>query len=160
LKREVETNKAVYQTTLEKGKEATVAAAMSASNAHVLDPAAVPRGAYKPNLPLNLALGSIVGLFVGAAFVVVRSRLDVSIQSPGALGNQVRLQELGVIPSAKSDPEVRALTRRAYSVLLETAVKRRNSGGSILAVKGGNQRAAESLELISWTRKRSMLAEA
>jgi polysaccharide biosynthesis transport protein len=160
LKREVETNKTLYQTTLEKGKEASLAAAMSSNNAHIVDPALVPRNPLKPSLPFNLALGSIGGLILGAGFVVVRTRSNASIQGPGIFGAQIRVQELGVIPSAKTDPEVRALTRRARSVLRGTVAKTRNKPGSMLKPEIGNPKVTDCLEMVTWTRKRSMVAEA
>jgi len=161
LKREVETNKALYQTTLQKGKEASVAAAMSSNNARVIDAAKVPHAPYRPSLPFNLTLGGIGGLFFGAVFVIVRFRSDVSIHAPGTLGVQVQLRELGVIPSAKTDPGLRSLTRRNRSVLSEALVKKQNRPGNILfKADVENPRAMESLELVTLIRRNSMVAEA
>jgi polysaccharide biosynthesis transport protein len=159
LKREVETNNTLYQTTMEKGKQASVAAAMSSANARVIDKAQVPRGPARPNLPFNFALGALGGLALGIGFVVVRSRSDASIHNPGALGPQIRVQELGVIPSAKVDPEVLALTNRTRAALSGTVAKR--SGTTLSALPEAKiPKVTDSLELVNWNRKHSMLAEA
>jgi capsular exopolysaccharide synthesis family protein len=158
LKREVETNNTLYQTTMEKGKQASVAAAMSSNNARVIDAALVPRNPYKPNLPFNFALGALGGLVLGVGFVIIRSRSDVSIHNPGSLGPQIRVQELGVIPSAKADPEVLALTHRTRSALRGTVVKPAKPG--TLSALPEAPRVTDSLEMVNFTRKHSMLAEA
>src|SRR5262245_8774762 len=51
LQREAETNKKLYETTLQQGKEASLAAAMRASSAHVLDPAGASAVPITPNFP-------------------------------------------------------------------------------------------------------------
>ena len=153
LKREVESNKALYQTTLQKGKEASIASAMRTNNARIVDRAGVSRLPGTPNLPLNLALGSLGGLFCGAVLIIVRSRTDVRVHAPDALGAMLSIQQLGVIPSAKVDPEVRALARRSRSKIDKPGVAK-------MLFKSETTNRSESLELVTWTRNRSILAEA
>src|SRR5262245_34971732 len=107
LQREAETNKKLYETTLQKAKEASLSQAMQASSAHVLDPAGASAVPITPNFPFNLTLGIFGGLVCGALFVIVRSRMDLTIQSPGVLELQMNLRELGVIPVATIDPTLR-----------------------------------------------------
>jgi len=153
LKREVESNKALYQTTLLRGKEASIASAMRTNNAHIVDRARISRLPGAPNVPLNLALGSLGGLFCGAVFIIVRSRTDVRVHAPDALGAMLSIQQLGVIPSAKVDPEVRALARRSRSKIDKGGVAK-------MLFKSETTNPSESLELVTWTRNRSILAEA
>jgi polysaccharide biosynthesis transport protein len=159
LKREVETNRELYKTTLQKGKEASLASAMRTNNARIVDRARVPRLPQQPNVPLNVALGSMGGLFCGAVFVIVRARSDVKIQSPDMLGSQLSLRELGVIPSAKTDPEVRALARRSRTAVGGKAEG--GNGGKVLFSPAEKEtKPGETLELATFTRNRSILAEA
>jgi capsular exopolysaccharide synthesis family protein len=100
LKREVDTNREVYEAMLQKVKEYGIASAMQAANVRVVDAAKPPRLPYKPNYPLNSALGLMGGLFMGVMFVVIRERADRSIQSPGDTPYYLDVPELGVIPCA------------------------------------------------------------
>src|SRR5262249_38969089 len=65
LQREAETNKKLYETTLQKGKEASLASAMRTSSSHVVDPAFADPVPIKPNFRFNLALGIFGGLLCG-----------------------------------------------------------------------------------------------
>lgn len=103
LKREVDTNRQLYDSMLQKVKEAGITAAMRANNIHVVDAADVPLIPYKPNPLRNALMGVMGGLCLGIVFVLVRDRIDSSIQSPGDASMFLNVPELGVIPTAQSD---------------------------------------------------------
>src|SRR5262249_6160957 len=73
LQREAETNKKLYESALQQAKEASLASAMRASSARILDPAVASIIPVKPNFSLNLSLGILGGLICGGLFVIVRS---------------------------------------------------------------------------------------
>ena len=102
-KREVKTNRQLYDNLLQRVKEAGVAAAMRASNIRVVDPAKPPRRPHKPNHALNSALGLLGGIFLGVAFVFVSERADRTLKQPGDATNYLRVPELGVIPASVAD---------------------------------------------------------
>ena len=112
LQHEVDTYRKLYDTTLQKGKEATLASALRPLNARIVDPARSPRMPYKPNLSINLMLGLFGGLFSAVALVLLREQADGSIRVPGSVSVYLNLRELGVIPAAKSDPDSLAITGR------------------------------------------------
>src|SRR5262249_15450377 len=151
--REVETNKKLYEAALQQNKEASLASAMRTSNARVVDAAIVPRVPMSPNLPFNVALGMLGGLLCGAAFVIVRSHLDVSVQAPGLLEARLNLRELGIIPVATVDPGVLPLSgsRRALGPA--------NGNGS-RTIASREEEANDCLELVTWNRKTSVISEA
>ena len=62
LQREVDTYRKLYETTMQKGKEASVASALRPVNAKIVDSAGVPQVPYKPNLIRNLNYGLLSGL--------------------------------------------------------------------------------------------------
>ena len=99
LKREVDTDRQIYEAMLQRVKEAGIASAMRASNIRVIDQARTPEQPYSPNLPLNCAVGMLCSVMFGVAIVVTRSRSDRSLQEPGEAGWLLGLPELGVIPS-------------------------------------------------------------
>ncbi len=104
LKREVDTNRELYDNMLQRVKEAGIAAALRASNIRVVDPASPPGSPYKPSMKHNAALGMLFGLCAGIAIVFLRERTDRSIQEPGETESYINLPELGVIPAAETDP--------------------------------------------------------
>src|SRR5436309_1241775 len=153
LKREVDTSRQLYDSMLQKVKEYGIASAMRASNIRVVDPAKPSRWPYKPNLFQYAQLGLIAGLFLGVVLVVLRERADRSILAPGDAPFYLKLPELGVIPSAKTDPGLRAALKNPPVLHLNAALEPNQPGGNS---KGNGGR---SVELVTWQRKLSLLAE-
>ena len=101
LQHEVDTNRELYDALLLRIKQAGLAAAMRSSNVVVVDQAKPPVLPYRPNFPMNTALGLVTGLFVGVGFVLMRDRFNQNIESPGLSQTYLRIPELGVIPAAR-----------------------------------------------------------
>lgn len=99
LKREVDTNRSLYDGVLQRMKEAQVAAGLNASNIRVVDPAQVPKGPAKPRVMLNLAFGLILGLSVGVGLAFFQEYLDNTLKTPDEVESLLRLPSLGLIPS-------------------------------------------------------------
>ena len=151
LKREVDSNRQIYEAMLQKVKEASVASAMRASNVRVVNPAKPPRLPYKPSLPMNAALGLVSGVFLGVMLVIVRERADCSIQAPGDAPSYLNVPELGVIPSAAA---ARSRQFRSYY----------RDGRRLTGPKAEGTEAKDAahgrVELVTWQRKPSVVAEA
>lgn len=139
LKREVDTNRQLYDGMLQKVKESSITAAMKASNIRVVDAARTPTLPYKPKLIVNLGLGLLTGLCLGLAFIVVGERANRAIQAPGDAAFYLNVPELGIIPSAKADPGKHLYASR----------RRPGEGAPLTAPK----------DLITFQRKPSLLAE-
>ena len=103
LKRDADSNRQLYDSMLQQLKQSTIASAISASNVRVVDPAIPPIRPYKPDLPHSALIGLLGGLFLGAAFIVMRDRADVTIQQPSQAPMFAHVPELGIIPSSKAD---------------------------------------------------------
>lgn len=101
LQHEVDTNRELYDALLLRIKQAGLAAAMRSSNVVVVDQAKPPVLPYRPNFPMNTALGLVTGLFAGVGFVLMKDRFNRNIESPGLSPAYLRIPELGVIPAAK-----------------------------------------------------------
>ncbi len=98
LKREVDTNKQLYEGLLQRLKEAQVSAGLKASNIRVVEPAEIPKSPVRPRVVLNLALGVILGLVVGVGLAFFQEYLDNTLKTPEEVERLVRLPSLGVIP--------------------------------------------------------------
>jgi capsular exopolysaccharide synthesis family protein len=145
LKGEADTERQLYESMLQRVKEAGLASALRASNIHVIDAAQVPKAPYKPNAVLNTALGLLSGAVFGFGYVVVRTRSDRRIREPGDTPVYLETSELGVIPSARSDRYV-GTKRMPKLVSLSTECQ---SGASV----------PNHPELRFWSREPSALAE-
>lgn len=99
LKREVESNRQLYDAMLQHVREASVASAMQASNVRIVDPAEPNPVPYKPNPAVNCAMGLFTGFCLGAAVLVFKQAANRSIQSPGDAANFLNVPELAAIPS-------------------------------------------------------------
>ena len=143
LKRDVDTNRELYDSLLRNVQEAGMTSALRATNIRVVDTAVPPVRRYKPNLLLNAALGLMAGAFFGVGFVVIRERADQSIQAPGQTALYLEVPELGVIPSAHAEGS------RRFSYYHDQA-RTRGSGPGIRASEpnnGSGNRATLGLEL-------------
>jgi capsular exopolysaccharide synthesis family protein len=172
LKREVDSNRQLYETMLQRVKESTIASAMRASNVRIVDLAEPPVRPYKPSVPINSVLGLICGLLGGVATVIVRARADCSLHSPDDVRFWLKIRELGVIPSAarelrvrrrdegnqRSKPRPRASIISLAQALAEAGPQNGDLVGSFSS-HGGEQKAADCAELISWQRKPGLVAE-
>jgi capsular exopolysaccharide synthesis family protein len=102
LKREVDTNRTIYNSLLRRLKEVEVTAGIEASNIQVIDPAEVPLGPDRPRPLLNLALAVLVGAFGGVGLAFFRERLDNSIKTPEDVERHLRAPTLGVVPQLRT----------------------------------------------------------
>ena len=136
LKREVDANRDLYQSTLQKVKEASVISAMASSNVRVVDPAKVPSGPSSPNLLLNLAIGALAGTMLSVLYGLLRERADESIRTPGQATRAFDIPELAAIPSAKRDVRIR----------IPMSVGNKAVGGASGAKKLGSGRNEEAFD--------------
>ena len=98
LKREVDTNRELYDGLLQRMKEVGVAAGIATNNIAVVDKAQTPRGRFKPNLSRNLLLALVLGLFAGGGLALLFEMLDDTIKSTADLERLVDRPILGVTP--------------------------------------------------------------
>ncbi len=102
LKREVDTNKQLYDGLLGRLKEAGVSAGLKASNVRIVDSAAPPRKPARPNFPLNLSLALVVGLGMGIGAAFLQQHLDNTLNSSEDVEQTLQLPALALIPSFES----------------------------------------------------------
>lgn len=118
LKRDVDSNRQLYDTMLQQMKHASIASAMSASNVRVVDPAEVPSFPVSPNFKINSAVGLLSGLFLSAIVVLVRDQLDRAVQRPGDVRLWVDLPELGAIPNSSFESRGKSSRKALPAVAL------------------------------------------
>ena len=127
LKREVDTNKQLYDGLLTRMKEAAVSAGVQASNIRIVDAAEVPKGPVKPRVFLNLALGLMLGLAVGVGLAFLQEYLDNTLKTADEVERLLRLPSLGLLPdyigNGKASGEELALVNHGNDGTLAPAVQ-------------------------------------
>lgn len=98
LRREVDTNRQLYDGLLQRFKEVGVAAGIGTNNISVVDEAKVPILPHKPNLRLNALLALVLGLLGGIGLAFLFEHLDDTFRRPEELEKQLGIPVLGVIP--------------------------------------------------------------
>jgi capsular exopolysaccharide synthesis family protein len=129
LRKEVDSEQQLYQTLLQKAKEAGFASALQASTIRVVDPARVPHFAASPRRSLAGGAGLAMGGLFGVGLAFYRERNNKLFRGPGDTERFLSIPELGVIPAASALPARtfglprRALTLTAGSEAYGQAVK-------------------------------------
>lgn len=151
LKREVDSNRQLYDTMLQQLKQSSIASALHASNVRVIDPATLPQRPFWPNYTILGPLGLLFGLLGGLCAIVVSERMDRSLRQPGEIQLWTNLPELGTIPNASIDGRKKKVRVRVQA------------GGSLTRDREAliaEKIADGSVELMTWRRKPSLVAEA
>jgi capsular exopolysaccharide synthesis family protein len=146
LKRDVDATRLLYDTLLQRLKEASIAAALRANNVRVVDAAERPSTPYKPDVSQRCTVGLLFGLILGVAFVVLRERADRTLQDPGDVTYHLGVPELGIVPVGE---------------LLDMPRSKHRSK-SLATMAGGSTNGEpfeDRVEMISWRQKNSLLAE-
>ncbi|MGI8744320.1 MAG: GumC family protein [Bryobacteraceae bacterium] len=153
LKHEVETNRALYDSMLQKVRESDIASAIRASNIRVISPAKRPAQPYKPKTGFNTGMGLVAGLFLSVAFVFIREQTDRRLKAPGDAAAYLNLQELGVIPKATRDNAAAPILRKD-EIVIDIGANGK-AGPDTLGKRPGK----EPVELASWKSELSPMAE-
>ncbi len=136
LKRDVETNRTLYEGLLEKLKEAGVTAGLRSNNIRPVDEARVPTAPAEPDVPRNLAFALALGITTGIGLAFLLEGIDNTVRTPEQAQTISALPSLGMIPlGSKLGPEA--------------------SGGQRLMLASSK----EAVELVAQVRPQSQMAE-
>ena len=102
LKREVDTNRTLYDGLLQRLKEIGVAGGIGINNISVVDKAQVPVYPFKPDLARNVTTGVAIGLVIGLLVAWVLEHLDDSIRFADDVERETGSPVLGVVPKLKA----------------------------------------------------------
>ena len=105
LKRDVETNRELYDGLSQRMKEVGVASGIGTNNISVVDKAEVAGAPYKPNLKKNLMIALVLGLFGGIGLAFLFDHLDDTIKSGADLEKLTGLAVLGIVPEINKQRE-------------------------------------------------------
>lgn len=98
LKRDVETNRTLYEGLLEKLKEAGVTAGLRSNNFRIVDAARVPTAPIEPNIPRNLLFALGLGITSGVGLAFLLESMDNTVRTTEQAQLISALPSLGMIP--------------------------------------------------------------
>jgi polysaccharide biosynthesis transport protein len=153
LKKEVDANRDIYQSMLQRVKEASIVAALRSSDVRIVSPGTPSATPYRPSLALNLSLGLLLGIAFSTCYILLRERNDASLRSPGQSVRHLNVPELAVIPSARigSSERIPLTLRNLSGVTALTETKNSLSiGKSTLVDK----------DMVQWCQDETMMADA
>jgi polysaccharide biosynthesis transport protein len=136
LKRDLDSNRQLYEGLMEKMKEAGVSAGLKSNNFRIVDVARVPTAPVEPNIPRNLGFGLILGLTSGVGLAFLLEGLDNTVRTTEQAQMISGLAPLGMIPLGS-----------------RTAREGTNSKRLVLAS------SKEAVELVTQVRPQSQMAE-
>jgi len=115
LKREVDTNRSLYEGLLQRQKEVDVAGGVGANNIFVVDKADLAKSPSSPRIGRSLLLSLVLGLCAGLGAAFLIEKLDDSVRSVEDMERVTGLATLGIIPKVAGGvvPEVEVTNPRS-----------------------------------------------
>lgn len=117
MKREVDTNRGIYETLLQRLKEVEVTEGIKATNIQVVDPARVPLLPDRPRVGQNLLLALALGLAGGIGLAFFWEHLDSSLKTPTQVEKYLGLPTLGTVPLVRFKEEDRATAEGSIELI-------------------------------------------
>jgi polysaccharide biosynthesis transport protein len=99
LSQEASSRKKLYEDLYTKLQEANVSAGIKATNITIVDPARAQSSPISPNQSKNLAVGLMLGVFLGLATAFAADNLDRTVTSPLEVEEITGKPVIGVIPT-------------------------------------------------------------
>lgn len=96
--RQVKLNEDLYVLLVRRFKEAQISEAERDQNAFLVSRAALPESPVYPNVPLNMVVGTALGIFLGILAAFLRENLDTSIGTIEDVEIYLQLPVLGIVP--------------------------------------------------------------
>jgi len=127
LKRDLDSNRTLYEGLLEKLKEAGVTAGLRSNNFRIIDAARVPTSPSEPNIPRNLSFALVLGIISGVGLAFLLENMDNTVRTPEQAQVISGLPSLGMIPlgskSGNHGPNGKRLALTASQEVVETVTQ-------------------------------------
>jgi capsular exopolysaccharide synthesis family protein len=111
IKREVELNRTLYDTFLNRLKETSATADLDDPNARIVDSAPVPKSPIKPKKTQMTLIASVLALMVTGGLAVLRELMDNRVRSGAEVEEKLRMPLLGLLPLEREGTERRDMAR-------------------------------------------------
>jgi polysaccharide biosynthesis transport protein len=135
LAREVDTNRQLYASVLERVKEIGVSADVPTSNVSIVDKAEIPRVRSSPRVLASLSVGSFLGLCIGIGLAFLLEHLDDRFKDAEEAERYLNLPTLAVVPSFErlnGPPQVHGAKAQLLETVEGSSLASKHSGSEIL----------------------------
>jgi succinoglycan biosynthesis transport protein ExoP len=102
IERDVDSNKQIYDSLLQRAKETGVAGELRTSNVRIVDQAEPPSTPVRPRRVLAILGGLLGGAFLGIALAFLFEYMDNRVKTPDEIEHELGLPSLGLIPKTAS----------------------------------------------------------
>lgn len=133
LKREVDTNRLMYETLLTRMKETNITGDLQSGDIRVLDDAVVPSSPIKPKKKLNVLLGMVVGLALGVGVAFLIEYMDNTLKTKEDVEKYLNVALLGIVGHLTVDNEEKRDDR--FGDLITHSIPKSNISESIRAIR-------------------------
>jgi capsular exopolysaccharide synthesis family protein len=109
LKREVESNREIYQMILRRAKETSLTSRLKSTNIFIVDRAEIPRAPVKQQVWTNLLLAAVITLMLGFGLALSLEHLDNTFHGPDDVKRYLGVPFLGPVslaPKKNGDPSL------------------------------------------------------
>lgn len=130
LQREVDGNRALYDTFMTRLKETAATADLETANARVVDPATVPTEPVKPKKTLIVAIAALLALFAGVGLTLLLDALNNTFKSTEEIESRLNIPVLGILPQLK-------IQERSELARMFTTDKEKSFSESIRTIRTG-----------------------
>jgi polysaccharide biosynthesis transport protein len=130
LQREVDTNRELYDSVLQKMKDLGLAAEARSSNIVVVDNAEAPGGPSSPHFMMAVMQAMAFGLALGIGLAFLIEYQDKTLKTPDQVESYLRLPNLAAVPSFVR-PESRTFGKPRINVTSSFPVKSMEIAGSL-----------------------------
>ncbi len=124
LERETEANRNLYETFLERARQAGAVATAPAEGALLVERATAPAEPVTPGPALTAGAGLVLGLFAGLLPALLLERIDRSFRAPGEIAARLGVNELGFFTKQRRGAERRMTAGGVRSEALRFASER------------------------------------
>ena len=152
LKRELDSNRRLYDDVLQRSTGTAMMAAVKVSSAYVIDRARVPESPSKPSLKMDLAMGLSGGMLLGVLLVLGADQVNRKLKGPGETPMHLKVPELGVIPDGE-------MVQNRSKVFEPGAPNEALPPGQEGGANGDSRPVQQPVELVGWQGQPSRMAE-
>jgi polysaccharide biosynthesis transport protein len=148
---EANETKRIYDLISARVKEIDLSASLLSNNLRILDKAPVPISPVRPRVALNLAIGVLLGLFLGVGTVFFLDYMDNTIRTSEDVEQFLKLNLLAIVPRQSETTE--SAVREAYQTLRTSLLfSRKSRTANIVLITSAGPQEGKSCTTVNVSR--------
>jgi polysaccharide biosynthesis transport protein len=145
---EANDTKRIYDLITARIREIDLSSSLLNNNLRILDKAIAPKFPAKPRVVLNMAIGIVLGLFLGVGVIFFLDYIDNTIRTAEDVEQFLRLNLLAVVP--KQVDETSSAVKEAYLTLRTSLMfSRKGRAANVLLVTSAGPKEGKSCTVVN-----------